>query len=305
MGHRPALLREVVELLAPTVGEVLVDFTVGGGGHFCALLPRLGETGLALGMDRDERALAATRASLPAQSAPRIILRCARFSEAEQVLSDEGIDSFDIGLFDLGISSLQLEDASRGFSFSTEGPLDMQMGKGERTAFELVNSLPERELADIIHTYGEERLARRIARAIARRRELTPIDTTLKLVEAIDESVPPVQRRHLNKIRARTFQALRIVANDELNELQAGLKTAIRYLSVGGRLGVISWHSLEDRIVKRTFRFYAPRGEADESWELVPATKKPLTPGAEEIADNPRARSAKLRVVAKTQKEAC
>jgi len=304
MGHRPALLREVVELLAPADGEVLVDFTVGGGGHFTALLPHLGESGLALGMDRDERALAVARATLPAESAPRIILRCARFTEAEQVLREEGIEGFDIGLFDLGISSLQLDDASRGFSFSAEGPLDMQMGRGERTAFELVNSLPERELAQIIHDYGEEHLARRIARTISRRRELAPIDTTLKLVQAVDSSVPPKQRRNLNKIRARTFQALRIVANDEMNELYAGLETAIRYLSVGGRLGVISWHSLEDRSVKRTFRFYGARGESDESWELLPATKKPVTPGTEELADNPRARSAKLRIVAKTPKEA-
>lgn len=304
MGHRPALLREVVELLAPAAGEVLVDFTVGGGGHFRALLAHLGETGLALGMDRDERAIAATGSSLPPDAAPRMVLRCALFSEAEQVLDEEGVERFDLGLFDLGISSLQLDDASRGFSFSAEGPLIMQMGRGEKTALKLVNSLPEEQLAQLIHTYGEERLARRIAAALSRRRQLSAVDTTLKLVQAIDSSVPPRSRRHLNKIRARTFQALRISVNDELDELETGLETAVRYLSVGGRLGVISWHSLEDRIVKRIFRFYGPRGEADQSWELIPATRKPVTPDATEIAENPRARSAKLRVVTKKLKGA-
>ncbi|OPX22149.1 MAG: 16S rRNA (cytosine(1402)-N(4))-methyltransferase [Planctomycetales bacterium 4484_113] len=304
MGHLPALLREVVELLAPASGEVLVDFTVGGGGHFRALLAHLGERGLALGMDRDERALAATRESLPPDVAPRVILRCALFSEAEQVLREEGIEGFDLGLFDLGISSLQLDDAGRGFSFSAEGPLDMQMGRGENTALELVNSLPEEQLAQIIRNLGEERLARRIARAISRRRRLAPIDTTLRLVEAIDSAVPPQSRRYLNKTRARTFQALRISVNDELEELKSGLSTAIRYLKVGGRLGAISWHSLEDRIVKRTFRFFGPRGEADESWELIPAARKPITPDSDEVARNPRVRSAKLRVVTKKPKGA-
>jgi len=304
MGHRSALLREVVELLAPARGEVLVDFTVGGGGHFIALLTHLGATGLALGMDRDESALSAVRAALPPDAAPRIVLRCALFSEAEQVFREEGIDGFDLGLFDLGISSLQLDDPGRGFSFSAEGPLDMRMGRGEKTALELVNSLPEHQLAQIISDYGEERHARRIASAIGRHRRFSPIDTTLKLVQAVDSAVPARDRRYLNKTRARTFQALRIAVNDELNELAAGLETAIRYVDVGGRLGVISWHSLEDRIVKRSFRFYGPRGDADESWELIPATKKPVRPEDTEVVDNPRARSARLRVVIKNPKGA-
>jgi len=298
--HRPGLLNEVIELMQPKRGETFVDFTLGGAGHFSAFLPHLGTTGLAIGLDRDEFAIQRAQRLRETWPECRIVLRQARFSEAEEVLQDLGVDGFDLALFDLGVSAFQVDDPARGFSFQADGPLDMQMGGDTKTALEIVNGSSERELAQMISTYGEERYARRIASAIVRRREKQPIRTTLELVETVDRAVPPSQRRNLSAIRARVFQSIRIVTNDEMNELQGGLVTAIRHLLVGGRMGVISWQSLEDRTVKRTFKFYSAKGDSQEEWELIPATKKPIRPSAEEIAENKRARSAKLRVVTKT-----
>ncbi len=298
--HRPGLLNEVIEAMQPKRGETFVDFTLGGAGHFSAFLPHLEPTGLAIGLDRDEFAVQRAEGLKETWPECRVILRQARFSDAEEVLQSLGVEGFDLALFDLGVSAFQVDDPDRGFSFMADGPLEMQMGSDTKTAMEIVNGSSERELVQMISTYGEERFARRIANAIVRRRAKQPIRTTLELVDTVDRAVPASQRRNLNAIRARVFQSIRIVTNDEMDELQGGLITAIRHLLIGGRMGVISWQSLEDRTVKRTFKFYAPNGEANEEWELIPATKKPVRPSPEEVAQNKRARSAKLRVVTKT-----
>lgn len=299
--HRPVLLKEVIELLSPREGETLVDFTVGTGGHFIALAHLLGNTGFAIGIDRDEKALAVCKQRIGRNLDCRFQLVNARWSELENVFKRLKLSSFDVGLMDLGLSSYQLADKERGFSFMTDAPLDMQMGRDKKTAFEVVNSLSEKELERVIKTYGEERLARRISKEIVARRTKDLIRTTLQLVEAIDSAIPGKMKRQRNKILARTFQSLRIFVNDEVEELKNGLTTAVRYLSIGGRLGVISYHSIEDRIVKRAFQFYSPKGEALEPWVLVDKTRKPITPTREEIKENVRARSAKLRVVIKTE----
>jgi 16S rRNA (cytosine1402-N4)-methyltransferase len=289
--------------MEPKEGETFVDFTLGGAGHFSAFLPRLSPTGIAVGLDRDSDAIERAEAMRPQWPEMRIELRQCRFSNAEDALDEMGIEGFHLALFDLGVSAFQVDDPSRGFSFMANGPLSMQMGESRKTAMEIVNGASERELAGILTDFGEERFARRIARSIVQKRQEKPIRTTLELVEAVDRAVPGPAKKNINAIRARVFQSVRIVTNDEMNELQSGLMSAIRYLMVGGRMGVISWHSLEDRTVKRTFKFHAPKGEAQEEWVLLPSTPKPITPTIGEIAANPRVRSAKLRVVTKVPRE--
>lgn len=296
-------MKAVLELMQPREGETLVDFTLGGAGHFAAFLPYLGPEGTAIGLDRDPAAIARAERLREKWPPCRIILRQARFSEAEDVLEELGVTGIDLALFDLGVSAFQVDDPTRGFSYLADGPLSMQMGSDKKKAMELVNGLGERELTQIISTLGEERYAKRIARSIVRKREEAPIRTTLQLVNAVDRAIPPKAKRHLNAIRARVFQSIRIVTNDEMDELQSGLLGAIRYLLLGGRMGVISWQSLEDRKAKRTFKLYGPSGEKEREWVLLPATSKPVTADPEELEENRRARSAKLRVVTKVQRE--
>lgn len=300
--HHPVLLKEVLELLSPKEGDVFVDFTLGGAGHFVEVLKLIGMTGRALGIDRDASALLFAKRRLGTPLPKGVHLAEAKFSEVESLLGELKFPDFDIALFDLGISSMQIA-SDRGFSFMKDSKLDMQMGRDKKTAFEVVNSLPGKELSHIIRTYGEEPLAGKIARAIENAREKRKIGSTLELVEIIDRCIPQPRRKYRNKILARTFQAIRICVNDEVKELEDGLRTAVRHLKIGGRLGVISYHSIEDRIVKRTFRFYSDKGDAEEPWVLVSLAKKPVTPTKTEIEQNPRARSAKLRVVEKTYKE--
>ncbi len=300
--HKPVLLQELIRFISVKAGESFVDFTVGTGGHLLAICRLIGEKGRALGIDRDEKALEIARKRVKAEGNCQVQIVNALFSEAESILQKCGFIPFNVGLFDLGISSLQLEDASRGFSYLRDGELNMQMGKSSKSAFEVVNQLPEVELKRIIQSYGEEPLAGRIAHSIEEKRGESQIRTTFQLVEAIDRAIPLKRKRNRNKILARTFQSLRIFVNDELSELNAGLSAAVRHLSIGGRLGVISYHSLEDRIVKRTFRFYSERGDSPEEWVLLPLTKKPVKPSEDEIRENRRARSAKLRVVIKTER---
>ncbi len=289
--------------MQPKKGETFVDFTLGGTGHFSAFLPYLAPDGIAIGLDRDEGAIVRAEAMRPQWPQMRIELRQCRFSDAEDALEDMGIPGFGLALFDLGVSAFQVDDPSRGFSFMADGPLLMQMGESKKTAMEIVNGASERELTAILTDFGEERYARRIARSIVRKRQEKPIRNTLELVEAVDRAVPGPAKKNINAIRARVFQSIRIVTNEEMDELQSGLMSAIRYLLVGGRLGVISWHSLEDRTVKRTFKFYGPKGDSEEEWVLLPATPKPITPTLEEVAANPRSRSAKLRIVTKAPRE--
>jgi 16S rRNA (cytosine1402-N4)-methyltransferase len=285
-GHVPVLLDETLELLAVRPGGLWVDGTLGLGGHAEAVLRATAPDGRLLGLDRDEEALERARARLNPFGA-RVRLEHADYRELPARLGDERASGI---LLDLGVSSLQLDDAERGFSFQREGPLDMRMDRSERgTAAELVNRMREGELADLIHEYGEEPFSRRIARAIARARESEAIETTTRLAEIVRRAAPRSRRPGFHPA-TRTFQALRIRVNRELDGLGEAIEHAAACLRSGGRLVVIAFHSLEDRAVKQAFRSLAGRGFA-----LL--TRKPLRPGDAELRRNPRARSARLRAL--------
>ncbi len=282
--HEPVLLDEVLSLLSPGPGVLICDATCGTGGHAEAILARGAEL---VGLDKDPQALEIARGRL-ARFGARVRLLHADFRELRAALARLGIKEVQGVLFDLGVSSLQLDSPARGFSFREEAPLDMRMDPSQPlTAAELVNRLPEPELARILWEYGEERYARRIAREIVQARDKAPIHTTTELARLVARCYPP--GRHRLHPATRTFQALRIAVNDELAALKEGLAQAVELLSPGGVVCVISFHSLEDRIVKHFFRARAKAGRL----ELL--TKKPLRPSPEEVARNPRARSAKLR----------
>jgi len=283
-GHVPVLLAETLETLAVRPGGLFVDGTVGLGGHAAAILRASAPDGRLLGLDRDGETLArAAQALRP--FGERVRLEHADFREIPERLHGERAQGV---LVDLGISSAQLDDPERGFSFQAEGPLDMRMDRGEgETAGDLVNRLPERELADVIYLYGEERRSRRIARAIVRARERAPIRTTTELAEIVRRASPRSGRPGLHPA-TRTFQALRIRTNRELDGLGAALRAAAQCLAPGGRLAVIAFHSLEDREAKTTLRALAAEG-----FSLV--TRKPVRPSEAEVSANPRARSARLR----------
>ncbi len=277
--HEPVLVEEVVELLSGA--ETVVDLTVGAGGHARALLDA--GVGRVLGVDRDPEAMAAARERLAGYGA-RFLGAPGRFSEVLEVAEEAGVREAGGVLYDLGVSSLQLDRADRGFSYRAEGPLDMRMGEGDFTAADVVNAYPEGELARVIREHGEERFATRIARSIVRARERAPLQTTRELAAVVAAAVP--SRRGGPHPARRTFQAIRIEVNGELEELAASLPRAVQLLAPAGRVVVIAYHSLEDRIVKRFLR-------EDERLEVI--TKKPLRPRSEEAERNPRARSAKLR----------
>lgn len=277
--HEPVLVSEVVELLSGA--ETVIDLTVGAGGHARALLDA--GVGRVVGVDRDERALDQARARLAGKGARFRAVR-ARFSEVLEVAEEAGVRDAGGVLYDLGVSSLQLDRSERGFSYRVEGPLDMRMGEGDLTAADVVNTYPEQELARVIRTYGEERFAGRIAGAITRARDRALLVTTRELAAVVAAAVP--RRRGGPHPARRTFQAIRIEVNGELEELAASLPRAVQLLAPVGRLVVIAYHSLEDRIVKAFLR-------DDERLEVL--TKKPVRPSAAEAERNPRARSAKLR----------
>lgn len=303
--HKPVLLAEVIEALRPRAGGKYFDGTLGGGGHAAAILEASAPDGWLFGMDRDDAALEAARQRLAAFG-PRFELRRGNFSEAAEWvprMSCEGV------LLDLGVSSPQLDEAERGFSFQAEGPLDMRMDRRQsRSAADLVNGEPEQELARIFRELGDERQARRFARAIVDRRKVKPFVTTRELAEFIEQLAP----RHGKRTHPATqvFQALRIAVNDELGSLQRGLEGAVTLLKAGGRLAVITFHSLEDRLVKdfgkeRT-RDYTFAGEVDVPElreprvpELRWVQRKAIMPGDAERRENPRSRSAQLRVFEK------
>lgn len=292
LRHVPVLAQEVVAWLACRPGGRYVDATVGYGGHAALILERSAPDGLLIGIDRDAAALTADRQRLQPYG-ERVRLIHGNFADLKRHLASAGLEEVDGVLFDLGVSSVQLDDPARGFSFLAEGPLDMRMdARSAVTAATLVNELPEGELADVIFQFGEERYSRRIARAIARARAVRPLGTTLELADVIRGAVPPPYRHGRIHCATRTFQALRIAVNRELDGLEAAIRDGAEALAPGGRLGVISFHSLEDRIVKRTLRSLAQGPEP----RLVVLTKKPLIPSEEERRANPRARSAKLRV---------
>ena len=283
VGHVPVLLKEAIDFLAVKRGGTYLDATVGLGGHSYEIAKRLGAPGHLIGFDKDPAALERAREKLQAiEEPPQITLIHGSFAEVGERIAPASLDGL---MADLGVSSLQLGDAARGFSFQAEGPLDMRMNpmSGE-TAEQVVNHLDERELADVIYEFGEERRSRRIARAIVRSR---PIRTTQHLVEVISTAARSMKHERIHPA-TRTFQALRIFVNRELDDLKALLEATPRVLKPGGRLVVISFHSLEDRIVKD-----ALRGGKDKYFSVL--TKKPLTASEEEIESNPRSRSAKMR----------
>lgn len=287
--HVPVLAAEIAAWLRPQPGQILVDGTLGGGGHTRLLAERLsadGSAGFVLAFDRDPSAVAIAERNLAGLA---VKLAHANYAELPAVLDELGIDRVDGILLDLGLSSDQLADEKRGFSFDAAGPLDLRFDatQGER-ASALVARLPERELADLIFRYGEERYSRRIARRIVERRREQPIETADQLARIVRGCVP----RSLDRIdpATRTFQALRIAVNGELDSLATALACFPDRLKPGGRLAIISFHSLEDRLVKEAFR-------SDERLESL--TKKPLRASEAEIARNPRSRSAKLRIAAR------
>ncbi len=306
--HIPVLLEEVLQALEPVPGSVLIDATVGGGGHAEALLREILPTGRVLCLDQDPTAVERARERL-SHAGDRAAVRHANFEQMAKVAREAGMDTVDGIVMDLGMSSHQLDDASRGFSFRHDGPLDMRMNPGDRTtAADLANELEESELARILREYGEERFAKRIARAIVARRTKAPLRTTGELASLVARTLPP--GRGSIHPATRTFQAFRIMVNRELDVLQSGLEASISLLRAGGRIAVISFHSLEDRIVKQTFTTHVGRmaslPQGGQRWEgsMPPAKyvfgRKPVTPGEREQRDNPRARSARLRVVERT-----
>jgi len=289
-GHIPVLLAESIALLRPERGGLFVDCTVGLGGHTRAIL-EVGATRV-IGLDRDLDALAVARTALAPWSA-NVELVHADYRSLEHVLDERGVPAVDGALADLGVSSLQFDAAGRGFSFQRDEPLDMRMDRSTGdTAADLIARAGEAELADAIYNYGEERFSRRIARAIVNARAHGRIATTGRLADIVRRAVPHRGYQRIDPA-TRTFQALRIWVNRELDALDRFLEVAARRLREGARLVVISFHSLEDRIVKHTFRALERASDA----AFLVLTKKPIVPGDEEMSRNPRARSAKLRAV--------
>ena len=284
------MLDEIVRWLQPRAGQVLVDGTLGGGGHTRALAEIVGSQGRVISLDRDPAALAAAERNLQGLS---VTLVESNFSDLPEALAQLEVPAVDGVVLDLGLSSDQLADASRGFSFDSQGPLDLRFNieEGEPAA-RLVNRLREENLADLIYELGEERYSRRIARAIVERRRTQPIETAAELAELVRRAAPKSPQGERIDPATRTFQALRIAVNEELKSLEIALRRIPDCLRPGGRLAVISFHSLEDRRVKEAFR-------DDPRYEIL--TKKPLRPHPQEVARNPRARSAKLRVAARRE----
>ena len=280
-SHRAVLVQAVVGVLGDR--DLVLDCTLGPGGHARALLEA--GVGRVIGIDRDPAAVSEASERL-APFGERFRAEVARFSDVEGVAARLGLEAIDGVLYDLGVSSRHLDDPGRGFSYRSEGPLDMRMGSGGEPAAELVNTIDERDLVRILREYGEERFAGRIARAIVRRR---PFATTTELAATVAAAVPKQRGAHPAR---RTFQALRIAVNAELEELAASLPQVASLLAPHGRLAAISYHSLEDRIVKR---FVAGRDD------LKPLTKKPIRPSEDEVAANPRSRSARLRAAEKVE----
>lgn len=311
--HIPVLLSECMESLELRAGDVYVDATLGFAGHSFEAAQRLGAEGMLIGVDQDEVALrdAACRLStIPDGRRPRLELLRGNFGDLDDLLVSVAVPGIDAILFDLGVSSVQIDTPSRGFSFKEDGPLDMRMDPGNQTldAAEIVNTYNAADLARIIRAYSDEKWASRIAEFVVKARESEPIETSAQLVEIIKAAIPASARRAGGHPAKRTFQALRIEVNSELTVLRRGLDAAVRWLNPGGRIAVISYHSLEDRIVKDTFASFANRCTCPPDLPvcvcgkepvLDVVTRKPRLPQPEEVERNPRARSAKLRVAVK------
>lgn len=301
--HRAVLLDEVLDLLAPRPGGIYVDGTAGSGGHALAIAERIGATGRLLLTDRDPAAVARAREALARLPVPSVVAQ-ANFADMKTVAQANGIQQADGILLDLGVSSDQLDEAERGFSFLRDGPLDMRMdGRQAVTAATLVNDLPEADLADLLWRYGEEPRSRAIARRVVAARSAGRLARTAELARIVESAYGG--RRGRTHPATRTFQALRIAVNNELDALEKGLNGALDLLAPRGRLAVISFHSLEDRTVKRFFADHTARWESRPEGgqtrvclepEVTVLTRKPVVPSDRECEENPRARSAKLRV---------
>lgn len=303
--HKSVLLQECIDALNIRPDGIYLDGTLGGAGHSSQIARRLTEGGRLIGVDRDRTALAAAKERL-APYADRVTLVHSNFAEIDAILDSLGIPAVDGMLFDLGVSSPQLDDASRGFSYMADAPLDMRMDKDDAlTAGEVVNSWPQGELRRILYDYGEERYAPQIAAAICRAREKAPVETTLELVDIIRSAMPAQALREKQHPAKRSFQAIRIAVNDELGAVSRMMQAAVGRLNPGGRLAVITFHSLEDRIVKSEMQQAARGCTCPPEFPVCVCgkkplvklvTRKPIVSGPAELEENPRARSAKLRV---------
>ena len=306
-GHRPVLLEECLEALAIRPDGVYVDGTLGRAGHSLEIARRL-TTGRLIGIDRDETAIATAQERLR-DYMDHVTLVHSNFDRIGEILEELNISGADGMLFDLGVSSPQLDDAQRGFSYMHDAPLDMRMDRtAALDAHQVVNRWPYEELRRILYEYGEERYAPAIAKGICRARETAPIETTLQLVDVIKSAMPPQALREKQHPAKRSFQAIRIAVNGELDALPPMLNAAAEHLNAGGRLAVISFHSLEDRIIKKTMQELAtgctcppnfPVCVCGKTPKMKLISRKPITPGEGELTENPRARSAKLRVAEK------
>ena len=302
------MLEEVLATLDPREGEVVCDCTLGGAGHTVRMAERIAPGGLSIGIDQDDAALAAAteRFEREVPGVEHIFLK-GNFDEMDDLLVQAEVPGVDCFLFDLGVSSPQLDVPERGFSYNEDAPLDMRMdpGKDTPTAAEVINTATVADLTRILRVYGDEKFAPRIAAEIARRRAEKPIETTFELVDVVKAAIPAAKRRHGGHPARKTFQALRIEVNHELDALETGLRAAVRWANPGGRICVISYHSLEDRIVKHVFAEYS----RDDTPPDIPVStyvpilelinRKPLVASEGEVARNPRARSALLRAARK------
>ena len=306
--HKSVLLQECIDALNIRPDGIYLDGTLGGAGHSSQIARRLTEGGRLIGVDRDRTALAAAKERL-APYADRVTLVHSNFAEIDAILDSLGIPAVDGMLFDLGVSSPQLDDASRGFSYMADAPLDMRMDKDDAlTAGEVVNTWPQGELRRILYDYGEERYAPQIAAAICRAREKAPVETTLELVDIIRSAMPAQALREKQHPAKRSFQAIRIAVNDELGAVSRMMQAVVGRLNPGGRLAVITFHSLEDRIVKSEMQQAARGCTCPPEFPVCVCgkkplvklvTRKPIVSGPAELEENPRARSAKLRVAEK------
>lgn len=290
--HIPVMLHEVIDYLAPAPGKIIVDATLGTGGHSLEILKRITPGGVLIGIDRDEDSLAICRQRFSAFSGSYELVH-ANFVDLDQILEKLGISQIDGIVFDLGISTYQLKDAERGFSFQQEGPLDMRLDKSSYiSAYDLLNNLNENEISQMLWNFGQERWHNRIAHLLVEERRNQPISTTSQLASLVMRAIPYRYRRSYYRIHpaTRTFQAVRIAVNRELEILESAVKKAVAILKKKAKICVISFHSLEDRAIKHTFRALKAEGLID----II--TAKPMTPVASEVAANPSSRSSKFRV---------
>ncbi len=308
-SHYSVMLDEAVSALRPENGGVFVDGTAGGGGHSEEIIKRLPEGSMLISLDRDDRAITHCKERLGVYGDKSMVVK-SNYSDFERVLDELGIEKINGILWDLGVSSVQLDEAERGFSYSHEAFLDMRMDRScGKTAYDVVNTYAESELRRIINDWGEEKFSARVASAIVRAREIAPIETTTALADIIASGIPAgARKKEAQHPAKRTFQAIRIEVNDELRIIEPTLEAAVRRLAGGGRAAVITFHSLEDRIAKQTFKRLEnpctcphdfPVCVCGKKPQIKVLTKKPIVPSDEELEVNPRSRSAKLRVAEK------